>query len=331
MDDQHRQPRESDRNPVRDRIKRAVAAGRISSADGEIRLTNVASAQSIGELGLIVRDLDQLESVIQGGTPVAPTPVTAFPGAQSGPASVAAATGAGVRRTLPMLILGLAIAIIAAGAIGVFVFSSSGGSGSATETSEVDLPDALPVDPEMPVDACPTWPECDGEPGEAPGEDPGEEPAEPEDPVTPYRLDAAGIKGFLVDYRERFGTTRVVDLTFYPEYVIVRAPIGKNRNTGWRYADGQFSEFGPAMANFPGSATIDAAKLDRAKLFRNIATARRTLNVEDGQVTHVSLSYRPAFDDEPNVNIYVGNEFSEGGYLATVLDGRIERSYPFGG
>lgn len=310
MDDQHRQPRDGDRRPVRDRIRRAVSDGRISAADGEIRLTNVDAAQSVGELGLIVRDLDQLESVLTAG----PAPVTTFP--SSAPPSevgaVVTAAASGVRKTLPLLVLGLVIAVVAAGAIGLVVFSSSGGSSGSVSSGE--LPEPVPIGSEVPVEE----PE--------PGQDPVEQPS-----GTTYRLDAAGIKSFLVEYRGRFGTTRVVDLTFYPEYVIVRTPIGKNRNTGWRYADGTFTEFGPAMANFPGSATIDAARLDRAKLFRNIATARRTLGVEDGQVTHVTLNYRPAFDAEPNVNIYVGNEFRESGYLATTLDGRIERSYPFGG
>lgn len=311
MDDLHRQPRDGDRKPVRDRIARAVRDGRISEADGEIRLTNVDAAQSIGELGLIVRDLDQLDAVIPAGPP----PATVVPGgaAPTDVGAVVTAAASGVRRTLPLLVLGLAVAIIAAGAVGLVVFSSTGGSSGSVSSGE--LPEPVPISPTVGVD----------EPG--PGDDPGSAPS-----GTAYRLGAAGFELFLADYRERFGTSKVVDLTFYDDYVIVRVPVpGRQRNTGWRYADGTFDEFGPAMANFPGSAVLDTAKLDVAKLVRNIATARRTLGVEDGQVSHIALSYRPTFDDVPNVNIYVSNGFSESGYLATTLTGRVERAYPYDG
>ncbi len=294
MDDQHRQPRDGDRKLVRERITRAVRDGRLSEADGEIRLTNVDSAQSMGELDLIVRDLDQLDAVIPTAAPVA----------------VTSAAG-GVRRTLPLLVLVLAVAIIGAGAIGLVVFSSTGGSSGSVGSGE--LPEPVPFSPTAEVG--------DPEPGH-----------EPEPSGSTYRLGAAGFKLFLADYRERFGTSKVVDLTFYDDYVIVRVPVaGRARNTGWRYADGAFDEFGPPMANFPGSAVLDTRKLDLAKLVRNIATARRTLGVEDGQVSHIGLNYRPTFDEAPNVNIYVSNGFSESGYLATTLDGRVERAYPYDG
>lgn len=314
MDDPHRQPREGDRKPVRDRITRAVRDGRISAADGEIRLTNVASAQSVGELDLIVRDLDQLDAAI----PVAaPAVVTAGGAAATGVGpdvgAVVTAAAGGVRRTLPLLVLGLAVAILGAGAIGLVVFSSTGGGSGSVSSGE--LPEPVPLSPTVDVE------ESEPEPGD-----------DPEPSAATYRLGAAGFRLFLADYRERFGTTKVVELTFYDDYVIVRVPVpGRQRNTGWRYAGGSFDEFGPPMANFPGSAVLDTTKLDVAKLVRNIATARRTLGVEDGQVSHINLSYRPTFDEAPNVNIYVSNGFSESGYLATTLDGRVERAYPYDG
>lgn len=305
MDDPHRQPRDGDRNPLSDRIRRAVAEGRISAADGEIRLTNVASAQSMTELGLILRDLDQLDEAIPAGSPLAfPAPINQAPAGTGVP---------GAARMVPLLVLGLAVGIITAGAIGIIAFRGSGDSSSS------ELRDPLPIA----TSAAP------GSPAGVAGADPAPTPSAAAS--VPYRLDGAGIKRFLADYRREFSTTKVVDLTLYDEYAIVRVPIPRQRHTGWRYADGQFREFGPARANFPGSATLDTARLNLEKLLRNVATARRTLNVEDYDVTYVVLNYRPGFDEEPNVNIYVSNEFSESGYLATTLDGRIERSYPFGG
>ena len=86
----------------------------------------------------------------------------------------------------------------------------------------------------------------------------------------------------------------------------------------------------PAL-QLPGSAAVDTNKLDVPALMRNIATARRTLNVEDYSLTYVNIDDRPDFDDGPIVNIYVSNEFHESGYLATTLDGQVERAYPYSG
>lgn len=320
MDDQHRAPRDGDRDPVRDRIRRAVAEGRITAADGEIRLTNVTSAQSLTELSMIARDLDHLDAVqraaAQQSAPVT-HPVTQ-PASSTGPTEEpfggAAAARAG--RVVPWVIVAVVISIFAAGIIGLVALSSIDVSGRGSSSGE--LSDPLPEDP------------TGGIPD--PGSTGAAEAPVPPPPMASFTLDVAGIKGFLADYRTRFSTTKVVDLTLYDEYVIVRVPIaGRQRNTGWRYADGRFVEFGPPMANFPGSELVDIAKLDLAKLLRNIATARRTLKVEDPNLTYVTINYRPQFDAEPNVNIYVSNEFSESGYLATTLRGGIERSYPFGG
>ena len=115
-------------------------------------------------------------------------------------------------------------------------------------------------------------------------------------------------------------------------YIETFAGNGKARSTGWTYRQASgFTEFGGTRANFPGAATVDLARLDVAKMFANIARAKRTLNVEDGTPSHVNIDYRPQFDPAANVNIYLSNSFGESGYLATRLDGRVERAYPYGG
>ncbi|RNL66090.1 DUF1707 domain-containing protein [Nocardioides marmoriginsengisoli] len=321
MDDAQRQPRDGDRGRVRDQIKRAVDSGRITRADGDIRLTNVASAQSMAELGLITRDLDQLEAVLQPGTPVSAAPPEQGWATPTVSTAATAAAG-GVRRTLPLLIGVLVIALVGAAAAALVVFS-----GSASETgSDSGSSDGLSTT--LPFTASP-----EAETPEEPIDEPdSEEPdaEEPDEPGADYELSAEGIRGFLATYRAKFSTTKVVDLTMYDDYVIVKVPVpGKARNTGWVYRDGTFSDFGGVSANFPGSAVIDTRKLDVPALMKNIAKARRTLNVEDYTTTYVSLSYRPDFDQAPNVNIYVSNEFRESGYLATELDGKVDRAYPF--
>lgn len=323
MDEVHRQPSEGDRNALRDRIKRAAADGRISQADADIRLGNVSTAQSMMELGLLSRELDQVESTFSAGSaaPSAPSaPSASAPAASTWSPSPEPVSGGGSGRAVPLVILGVVVALVVAGAISLFfVASGDDGAKEATGTSqtEPDLPEpqapgASPVDPEDP---------------ESPDDPQSEEPdAEGE----PFQLTAEGIRSFIGVYRAKFGTTRATDATLYPDYAVVQVPVpGKKRHSGWLYRDGEWRDFGGVSADFPGTQPIDLAKLDVAALMRNIGKARRTLNVEDINTTYVTMNFRPDFDEVPNVNIYVSNEFRESGYLATTLDGKVERAYPF--
>lgn len=297
MDDAQRQPRDGDRNPVRDRIRRAVADGRIGQADADIRLRNVDSAHSIGDLDLIVRDLDQLEATIPPTSAgrATPTPAT----------SIEAASGTQLRKFVPLLVVVLVLAVLGAGAGALLVFSS-GGSPSATR-----LGDPVPLTAEVPASESPTA------------------SAVPADPA--YSLSADGVRTFIATYRQRFGTTRTVSATFYGDYVVVQVPIaGTTRHSGWVYReDSGFTDFGGTTANFPGSAAVDLTKLDIRALFANLSRAKRVLRVADANQAYVNIDYRPQFDPAPNVNIYLTNKFNESGYLATRLNGQVERSYPF--
>lgn len=304
-EDLSRQPRDGDRNPVRDRIRRAVAEGRISGADGDIRLRNVDSAQSLSDLGLVVRDLDQLESVIAPATAARPTTAAEIAGASRGS-----------RRTVVAAVVGvLLLALLGAGAAGIVAFRG-GGSGSVSSS---ELGDPVPITSEEPI-------------GSEVTDDPDEPSATPSAQGGPaYTLSAEGVRTFVRTYRQRFGTTRAVSATFYGDYVVVQVPVaGKQRHTGWVYRQASgFEDFGGTSANFPGSAAVDLARLDVAALFKNLSLAKRVLRVEDADQAYVNIDYRPRFDPAPNVNIYLSNEFRESGYLATRLDGRVERSYPF--
>ena len=91
-----------------------------------------------------------------------------------------------------------------------------------------------------------------------------------------------------------------------------------------------WTDFGGVSANFPGSTAVDTRRLDVPALMHNIARARRTLRVGQVNQTYVNIDYRPQVDHAPNVNVYVSNKFHESGYLATGLDGTVERSYPYG-
>lgn len=336
MEDPHRAPKDRDRSALIARIEKAADQGRIGTADRDIRVGNVRSAQSMAELELIGRDLDLLEQTLAPGT----APSVAFPepsmnvGAADVPAPAPgvstagweASTGAAVVEGAKSGARGVAIAVVlllVLGVVGAAVFAVVAFRGG--DESSGELFDPLPsvsVDPADPSDPA--------DPGDP--EDPADpEPADPGEPSEPYALRGPAVRAFLAAYRAKFGTTRAIAMTLYDEYAIVRVPVpGKNRNTGWLYRPGQgWRDFGGVSANFPGSAAVDTSKLDVPALMRNIETARRTLNVEEYSLTYVNMDYRPDFDDVPNVNIYVSNEFHESGYLATTLDGRVERAYPY--
>ena len=67
---------------------------------------------------------------------------------------------------------------------------------------------------------------------------------------------------------------------------------------------------------------------DIPALARNIARAKRTLNVEQPQA-YVIVRFLRQVDDVPSVDVHVTNKFQESGYLATTLDGKVERAYPY--
>jgi hypothetical protein len=208
------------------------------------------------------------------------------------------------------------VALIVAGAVGLIAVSStttSGGSSSGSSGSQLKDP------------LTPGQQQTDGTSAVA-----SPIPVDPAENVRPFQLNASGVRDFLAVYHRKFGTTKVTDLTMYDDYVVVDVPVpGKHRHAGWIYRDGSFADFGGVTADFPGSVAVDTRKLDVAALVRNLAKARRTLHVDQITQSYVIVNYRPDFDQAPNVNIYVSNDFHESGYLATHLDGSFERAYPF--
>ena len=296
-----------DREQLVARINRVHDEGRISTADRDIRLGNVRSAQSMAELDLMSRDLDQLETALPpaGATPAAPySTFDPKAGAQRDSMTVTATP----RRMV--LALSLVVVLVLIGVAALFVV------GYRVSRSSDEGPTVSPGAP-TPASEEPATPSDD--------ETPVDEPAAPS-----YSLSADGIRSFLATYRKKFGTSRVVDITFYGDYVIVNVPVpGKARQSGWLYRNGTWTGFGGVRATFPGSEIVDTKRLDIPALTRNIARARRTLNVEKPAQAYVIIRFVSTFDKVPSVDIHVTNQFQESGYLATTLDGKVERAYPY--
>jgi hypothetical protein len=320
VDDPQRQPRDRDRSELAERIKRTADEGRIGTADRDIRLGNVASAQSMAELNLMSRELDQLEATLAPGSAPAPAPqpgptATGAPSSALDAAAIAdqavVVAKSTARSLLPVVGLAVVILVLGAVAAGVLAFRDNGNSTSPT----IELQDPLPFTPGATDDVSdPASPTESGATG------------------TAYSLTGPGIRAFLKLYRDQFETSQVVDLTLYGDYVIVQVPVlGRTRHAGWLYRpDSGFTSFGGVTANFPGAKPVDTDRLAIPALMRNIAVARSTLKVEDPTQTYVIVRFFATSDQVPSVDIHVANEFNESGYLATTLDGTVVRAYPFG-
>ena len=307
VDDLQGPPADKDREQVVTRINRVHDEGRISTADRDIRLGNVRSAQSRAELDLMSRDLDQLEATLApAASPASSGPYSTFD-PKAGVSSHEMTVTGSPRRFV--LVLSLVVVLALAGVAAFFVVVSRVSSSSEGPSSSPGAPtEPGSDDPATPADT-----------------DPGVDKPGPS-----YTLSGSGIRTWLATYRKKFGTTRVVDLTFYTDYVIVDVPVpGKARQSGWLYREGNWTGFGGVRATFPGSQVVDTRRLDIDALTRNISRARRTLNVERPAQAYVILRYIKPVDAAPSVDIHVVNKFQESGYLATTLAGQVERAYPY--
>lgn len=315
MDDPQRKPGDGDRSALVARIRGAADQGRISAADRDIRLANVASAQTMSELDLMARDLDQLETTLPvAATPVAPAsgPVPADLADELTDKAVDLAKGT-ARSFGWVTVVIVVLVVIGAGSSALVAIRSS--DDSSNGDSGLFSPEPIPTDV---TSAVPSGAPSASTPAGSPGTG------------TEYALTVIGIRSFLTAYQARFHTTRVVDLTLYGDYAIVNVPQAKNRHAGFLYRNGDWQDFGGVMANFPGAQVVDLRRLDVPALARNIAKARRTLGVEKPATTYSIVRDYSSSDAAPSVDIHVANDFGESGYLVTTLDGTVERAYPYG-
>ena len=149
-----------------------------------------------------------------------------------------------------------------------------------------------------------------------------------------YSLSVKGVTGFLDGYSRRFRTTRAVDMVLYPEYAVADVPVagGRGRQQSWLYRnDSGWTTASGVRAVLPSAVPVDTKRLDVPALMRNVALARKALKVEKPTQTYVILRFLRRVDDQPTASIYVSNAFGESGYLTTTLQGKVMRSYPYGG
>ena len=210
------------------------------------------------------------------------------------------AAAAPARLTVQLVaFIALVVLLLGAGVSGLIAFAGGGGSDSATSSGVAVEVESAPAQPQV-VDA------------------------------PQFRMDAAGVRSFLRAYEAEFGTLDAYEAGFYPARVGVQVPVRGSRPRFERWSwDGAWRQDTEAAAVRPPSPVVDLGAIDVRRLFANIATARRTLDVQGGALSHVLINTWT--DGQPTVNIHVANTYGESGYLKTTMSGEVLRRFPYDG
>jgi hypothetical protein len=142
-----------------------------------------------------------------------------------------------------------------------------------------------------------------------------------------FEMTPGDVRAFLRAYEKKFGSLDAWEAAFYPTRVGVQVPVRGSRPRFERWTwDGQWRQDTDASAVLGPQRVVDLGAVDVRALFDNIARARKSLDVERGNLTHVLAHDWGA---GPSVNIYIGNSFNESGHLRTTPSGEVVRAYPY--
>jgi hypothetical protein len=281
--------KDADRDRFVELIEAAYVDGQLNSADRELRVGRALSAETLDELETLTRDLQQPPGAVVRPTVDVPSPAPSF------------ATTVLPRIAGSFVVLGIVAVALVIGAVVVTMFASMGGQSSDSGFGTDGVFESELADPGIMF----------------------------EDPPAPsFEMTAPQVRAFLRAYEKQFGTLEVYEAGFYPERVGVQVPVRGSRPRMERWSwTGEWRQDTEASAVTGPSEVIDLGKVDVRRMFANIDTARATLDVERGRLTHVLVN--SWIGDVPSVNIYIGNKFNEGGYLKTRLSGDVIRAYPY--
>lgn len=146
---------------------------------------------------------------------------------------------------------------------------------------------------------------------------------------TPSPATAEGFALIRDQYRAKFGTTVVDELTLHSEHASLEAaPPGQpNRLARWNYWGG-FLASGELTTRPVDTPTFDLAAVDQAVFARLVSEAVEQTRVDGGAVSHINLG-PDSSSDAPEITVYVRNKFGESGYLEATPAGDKVRVHPF--
>ncbi|MCF6379818.1 DUF1707 domain-containing protein [Nocardioides KLBMP 9356] len=280
--------KDEDRDRFVELIEAAYVDGQLNSADRDLRVGRALSAETLDELQTLTRDLQPPPGAVTTTVPGVRAPGPRMPLLARLVGGFVAFSFVGVALVIGLIVVTMFVAL------GDGSTSSESGSGPVFESGLAD-PEVVSEDP----------------------------PATPTFEMTPGQ-----VRAFMRAYEEQFGTLEVYEAGFYPHRVGVQVPVRGSRPRMERWSwTGEWTQDTDASAVTGPTERVDLGTVDVRRMFANIETARKTLNVERGRLTHVLVNRW--FDDQPSVNIYIGNQFNESGYLKTAPAGDVVRAFPY--
>ncbi|MFD6390537.1 DUF1707 domain-containing protein [Nocardia sp. NPDC060259] len=139
-----------------------------------------------------------------------------------------------------------------------------------------------------------------------------------------------GFAHFLADYRAKYGSTEVDELTLYPDYAIVERKADRPGKQDEQIYRGSFKAWGSQGSRTPDTKSFDLAGVDLTRYARLMSGAPVTTRVPGGWVSHVLVRFEPGGgkDAEPEISIYVKNDAEVSGYLKIRLNGEPIAVHP---
>ena len=280
---------DADRERYVDVIETAYVDGQLGDQDRELRVSRALTAETLDELDLLTRDLqNQPVPVVVRRTP-APQVVQPAPVAAPEPVQwpVPPRTGLFPPKAIWFVVasvFGLSlVALMSAPQEPESVFGE-------TEVSTIDWEDRY-VAP-----------------------DPG------------FRMKVGDIREMVAAYEAELGTRQAHEVVLRPKQVVVLVPADADRQGLERWSwNGSWTRVGSTQVD--GSRPlVDLGTIDAGRLVDNIRTATGALRVEDGRFSRAVLSRQ---GEDAVLEIFVGNTFNEVGSLITTPGGDIVRRQPF--
>ena len=291
LGDPHQTARSSHRKQAIALIEAAHRNGWLTGPDRDLRVGQAGTAQTLGELDALTRDIEwhgyaDTAPGTSAGTSAGPEPQL--------PPTTWEDTGQGVPGSSsppPILWILVAAAAVVLVLLGTLLPVMRGPQTMEAEGPSISSSEA------------------------APGSEKPHRRA-------PYSLSARGVHRFVVDYRARFGRSTVDHVVFSAHNAVVDVPRrGSGRSREWTYERGRFAPLGTYRRS-RGAAPVDLLAIDLDAFAVNLGGAAKRLRVPDPTTRYVVVGRNPV-TKAAWIEFHLENADGASGTLYTTLGGRV--------
>jgi hypothetical protein len=144
-------------------------------------------------------------------------------------------------------------------------------------------------------------------------------------------LTPAGIEAFVRALPSLVGTTKVYQLTLYPDYADFEAPAKSvpDAYDDYTYESGQITSDTPGGDLDQGENSVDLTTIDWSVIPGLVQKSDQDLDVKDPTDHYVIVDPNWDFASGTSLRVYCANDYG-GGYLLADLHGHILDTYPAG-